>query len=135
MQLSVLVIMKVLANNTQEKPQPSNCWLRGMLVQMAAAVRCKQSYFAVVYPPIAARRRGHKWAIFAVAHRLQIAVYHMLRQHQPYRDYQATAPGRHSKEQHLQQLQRRIEQLSYQVQLAPSLLLIYAISLGFSKHV
>jgi hypothetical protein len=61
-----------------------------MLVQMAnAVVRCQSSYFATVYPRIAARR-GHKRAILAVAHGLLIAVYHMLKQRQPYRDYQAS---------------------------------------------
>jgi hypothetical protein len=81
-----------------------------------AAVRCKASYFAAVYRRIAARR-GHKRAILAVAHRLLIAVYHMLRQRQPYRDYQPTVPGQYSKEQYLKQLQQRVEALGYQVQL------------------
>ena len=101
------------------KTPPSNRWLRGMLVQMAnAAVRCKSSYFATVYRRIAARR-GHKRAILAVAHRLLIAVYHILSQHQPYRDYQATPAGQHLKAQRLKQLQKRVEALGYQVQLVP----------------
>jgi len=101
------------------KTPPSNRWLRGMLVQMAnAAVRCKSSYFATVYRRIAARR-GHKRAILAVAHRLLIAVYHMLKQRQPYRDYQATPTGQQAKQQRLKQLQKRVEALGYQVQLVP----------------
>lgn len=101
------------------KTPPSNRWLRGMLVQMAnAAVRCKSSDFATVFRRLAARR-GHKRAILAVAHRLLIAVYRMLRQHQPYRDYQLTPLGQCSQEQRLQQLQQRVEQLGYQVQLIP----------------
>jgi len=101
------------------KTPPSNRWLRGMLVQMAnAAVRCKQSYFAVVYRRIAARR-GHKRAILAVAHRLLIAVYHMLRQHQPYRDFRSTVTAQSSQEQRLKKLQKQVEQLGYQVQLVP----------------
>ncbi len=101
------------------KTPPSNRWLRGMLVQMAnAAVRCKQSYFAVVYRRIAARR-GHKRAILAVAHRLLIAVYHMLRQHQPYRDFRSTLTAQSSQEQRLKKLQKQVEQLAYQVQLVP----------------
>ena len=101
------------------KTPPSNRWLRGMLVQMAnAAVRCKSSYFATVYRRIAARR-GHKRAILAVAHRLLIAIYHMLKQRQPYRDYQATPTGQQAKQQRLKQLQKRVEALGYQVQLVP----------------
>lgn len=101
------------------KTPPSNRWLRGMLVQMAnAAVHCKASYFATVYRRLAPRR-GHKRAIIAVAHRLLIAVYHMLRQHQPYRDYRTTNTGQRSQEQRLKKLQQQIEQLGYQVQLVP----------------
>jgi len=101
------------------KTPPSNRWLRGMLVQMAnAAVRCRQSYFASVYRRLVARR-GHKRAIVAVAHRILIAVYHMLRQHQPYKDYRTTDTGQRSKEQLLGQLKQRVEQLGYQVQLLP----------------
>ena len=83
-----------------------------------AVVRSLASYFACVYRRIAARR-GHKRAILAVAHRLLIAIYHILRQRQPYRDYQATAPAQYSKEQRLKQLQQRVEALDYQVQLVP----------------
>ncbi len=101
------------------KTPPSNRWLRGMLVQMAnAAVRCKTSYFATVYRRLAPRR-GHKRAIVAVAHRLLIAVYHMLRQHQPYQDYRTTDTGQRSQEQRLKKLQQQVEQLGYQVQLVP----------------
>ena len=80
--------------------------------------RCKSVHFAAVYRRIAARRE-HKRAILAVAHRLLIAVYHMLSQRQPYRDYQATAAGQSLKEQRLKQLQKRVEALGYQVQLVP----------------
>lgn len=83
-----------------------------------AAVRCKSSYFATVFRRLAARR-GHKRAILAVRDRLLIAVYHMLRQHQPEGVYQLTPSGQCSKERRLQQLQRRVEQLGYQVQLIP----------------
>ncbi|MBW4489341.1 MAG: IS110 family transposase [Trichocoleus desertorum ATA4-8-CV12] len=101
------------------KTPPSNRWLRGMLVQMAnAAVRCKTSYFASVYRRLAPRR-GHKRAIVAVAHRLLIAVYHMLKQHQPYRDYRASDTGKRSQEQRLKRLQQQVERLGYQVQLVP----------------
>ncbi|MBD2090622.1 hypothetical protein H6F67_12235 [Microcoleus sp. FACHB-1515] len=55
----------------------------------------------------------------AVAHRLLIAVYHMLKQCQPYRDRQATPTGQQTKQQRLKQLQKRVEALSYQVQLVP----------------
>jgi transposase len=101
------------------KTPPANRWLRSILVQMAnAAVRCKASYFATVYRRLAARR-GHKRAIVAVAHRLLIAVYHILKQHQPYRDYRTVDTGQRTQHQLIQTLQSRIERLGYQVHLTP----------------
>lgn len=101
------------------KTPPANRWLRSILVQMAnAAVRCKASHFATVYRRLAPRR-GHKRAIVAVAHRLLIAVYHILKHHQPYRDYRSTDTGQRTQHQLLQTLQHRIERLGYQVQLTP----------------
>jgi len=101
------------------KTPPANRWLRSILVQMAnAAVRCKASYFAGVYRRLAARR-GHKRAIVAVAHRLLIVVYHILKQHQPYRDYRTTHPRQYQQQHLVQTLQHRIERLGYQVQLIP----------------
>ncbi len=101
------------------KTPPSNRWLRGMLVQMAnAAVRCKSSYFATVYRRLAPRR-GHQRAIIAVAHRLLIAVYHILRQQQPYRDHHTSNAGQPTEQQLLKKLQHQVERLGYQVQLVP----------------
>ncbi len=101
------------------KTPPANRWLRSILVQMAnAAVRCKASYFATVYRRLAARR-GHKRAIVAVAHRLLIAVYHILKQHQPYRDYRTVDTGQRTQHQLIYTLQSRIERLGYQVHLTP----------------
>lgn len=110
--------MKVQASiRAKRRPAIVGCVERR--VQMAnAAVRCKASYFATVYHRLAPRC-GHKRALIAVAHRLLIAVYHILRQHQPYRDYRTTDPGQRSQDQRLKKLQQQVELLSYQVQLVP----------------
>lgn len=101
------------------KIPPANRWLRSILVQMAnAAVRCKSSHFAGVYRRLAPRR-GHKRAIVAVAHRLLIAVYHILKRHEPYRDCRATQSGQPTPLHRVQTLQAQIERLGYQVQLTP----------------
>jgi transposase len=101
------------------KISPANRWLRSILVQMAnAAVRCKSSHFAGVYRRLAPRR-GHKRAIVAVAHRLLIAVYHILKRHEPYRDCRATQPGQPSQSHRVQTLQTLLERLGYHVQLTP----------------
>jgi transposase len=83
-----------------------------------AAVRCKVSHFAGVYRRLAPRR-GHKRAIVAVAHRLLIAVYHILKRHEPYGDFRATHPNQPAPQHLVQTLQTRIERLGYQVQLTP----------------
>lgn len=101
------------------KIPPANRWLRSILVQMAnAAVRCKASYFAGVYRRLAPRR-GHKRAIVAVAHRLLIAVYHILKRHEPYRNFRVTHPDQPAHQHLVQTLLTRIERLGYQVQLTP----------------
>ena len=101
------------------KIPPANRWLRSILVQMAhAAVRCKASHFAGVYRRLAPRR-GQKRTIIAVAHRLLIAVYHLLKRHEPYRDFRATHPAQSTQPHLVQTLQARIERLGYRVQLTP----------------
>ena len=60
-------------------------WLKPLLVQCAwAAVRSKGSYLAAQFAQIAARR-GAKKAIMAVAGSILTAIYHMIRDDQPYR--------------------------------------------------
>lgn len=55
-----------------------NRWLRSAVLQAAwAAIKVKQSYLSSFYHRLAGRR-GDKWAIFAVAHRILTAIYHML---------------------------------------------------------
>jgi transposase len=96
-----------------------NRWLRAVLIQAAhAAVKVKDSYFMRVYRRLAARR-GAKRAIMAVAHRLLIAAYYMLLHHAPYREPSPPELDMCRKEKTLQRLQRRMEQLGYQVRLEP----------------
>jgi transposase len=96
-----------------------NRWLRGVLIQAAhAAVKVKDCYFARLYRRLAGRR-GTKRAIMAVAHRLLLAAYYMLRDHEPYREPIAGEGDAQRTEKTLQRLRRRMEQLGYQVRLEP----------------
>jgi transposase len=96
-----------------------NNWLRSALVQAAnAASRCKTSYLSAVYRRLAARR-GRKRAMIAVAHRILIAVYHMLSKQQPFHDLGTTHLDEHYKDHLLKQMCSRIQQLGYQVSLEP----------------
>lgn len=96
-----------------------NRWLRTVLVQVAwAAVKVKKSYLSSFYHRLAARR-GAKRAIIAVAHRILIAIYHMLKKHEPYKDLGATYLDERNKPKVLSRMKHRIEQLGYRVTIEP----------------
>ncbi len=95
-------------------------WLRSALVQAAhAAVKVKDSHLAAVYHRLVVKR-GQKKAIIAVAHRLLVAIYHMLKNREPYREIGSAPPSDAAKRKLAERLQRRIEKLGYTVTLAPT---------------
>ncbi len=88
-------------------------WIRTALVQAAwAAVKVKDSHLAAVYRRLAVRRGKHK-AIMAVAHRLLVAIYHMLKERMPYREIGAAPQSELAKRKVVERLQRQIERLGY----------------------
>jgi transposase len=92
-------------------------WLRTTLVQAAwAAVRVKDTHLGAVYRRLAVRRGKHK-AIMAVAHRMLVAIYHMLKDGVPYREYGTAPVPEPVKEKRVERLQRQIEKLGYSVTL------------------
>jgi transposase len=94
-------------------------WLRSALVQAAhAAVKVKDSHLAAVYHRLVVKR-GKKKAIIAVAHRLLVAVYHMLKKREPYREIGTVPPSESAKRKLADRLQRRIEKLGYMVTVTP----------------
>lgn len=96
-----------------------NRWLQTVLVQVAwAAVKVKKSYLHSFYHRLAARR-GSKRAIVAVAHRILIAIYHMLRKREPFKDLGATYLDERNKPKVVNRMKHRIEQLGYRVTLEP----------------
>jgi len=98
----------------------SNPWLRTSLVQAAnAAVRCRNSYLRVVYRRLAGRR-GRKKALIAVAHRILIALYHMFKKCESYRDLGVDYLSNQSQQQNsVQRLHSQARQLGYQLELTP----------------
>ncbi len=97
-------------------------WLRSALVQAAhAAVKVKGSHLAAVYQRLKARR-GKQKAIIAVAHRLLVAIYHMLKHREPYREIGSGPPSELAKQKLAERMQRRIEKLGYVVKLEPVVL-------------
>ena len=94
-------------------------WLRPVLVQAAwAAIRVKEAHLAAVYRRLVVRL-GKQKAIMAVAHRLLVAIYHMLKDRVPYRETGTASLSEHTKRKVAERKQREIEQLGYTVTLAP----------------
>ena len=88
-------------------------WIRTALVQAAwAAVKVKDSHLAAVYRRLAVRR-GKQKAIMAVAHRLLVSIYHMLKERVPYREIGAAPQSEPAKRKVVERLQRQIERLGY----------------------
>lgn len=94
-----------------------NPWLKEALTEAAhGAVRNKDCYFSAVYHRLVGRR-GAKRATLAVAHHILIAAYHMLLEHEPYKD-PVTGPGNELRKQRLaHRLRYRLEKLGYTVNL------------------
>jgi transposase len=96
-----------------------NRYLRTALVQAAwAAVKQADTFLAAFYRRLAARR-GKKKAIIAVAHKILVIVYTLLKTGQVYQERGTTALAERQKERIVHRLERRIAQLGYQVHLEP----------------
>jgi transposase len=99
------------------KTRKGNCYLRRILCQAAwAATRKKGSYLGAFYRRVRSRR-GHQKAIMALAHRILTIIFHMLRDHQPYRELGATHFEEKRKPEITRRLVQRLERLGYQVML------------------
>jgi transposase len=91
-------------------------WLKTTLVTAAwAAVRKKTGYLRTQFLRIKSRR-GAKKAILAVAASILTAVYHMLRDHRPYRDLGSDHFDQRDKRQVAKRLLKRLGDLGYQVE-------------------
>jgi transposase len=101
------------------KTGKGNRWLRQALIEAAhGAARSKGTYLGAYYQRLK-KRMGSKKAIVALAHRILIIIYHLLKEQQSYREL---GPG-HADEQALESSKRwalrRLEQLGFTVTLAP----------------
>jgi transposase len=96
-----------------------NKYLRATLVQAAwAAVKQKETFLAAFFRRLAVRR-GKQKAIIAVAHKILVIVYTLLKGGQVYQERGAAALDEHHKERIVHRLERRIAQLGYKVHLEP----------------
>lgn len=94
-----------------------NKWLRVVLVQCAwAASRSKGTHLRQLYGRLVGRR-GKKRALVAVAHRLLVIVYNVLKKGQVYEEPTQAAPDRRQDKERLKQrLLKRLEKLGVKVQ-------------------
>jgi transposase len=96
-----------------------NRYLRAALIQAAwAAVKCKDSFLAAFYRRVAARR-GKPKAIVAVAHKILVLIYTLLKTNEVYQERGAAMLDERQKDRLLERMQRRIAQLGYKVRLEP----------------
>ncbi len=90
-------------------------WLRTVLVQAAwAAVKVKDTHLARVYRRLVVRL-GAKKAIMAVAHKMLVAIYHMLAEGVAYREYGLQPRSEQSKQKEAERLQGKLKSLGYTV--------------------
>jgi transposase len=96
-----------------------NRYLKTALIQAScAAIKVKDSFLNAFYRRLA-HRRGKKKALVALAHKILVIVYTLLKTGQAYQERGAAALDERQKDRLLQRLQRKIAQLGYQVSLEP----------------
>jgi len=95
-----------------------NVHLTTTLVEAAqAAIRKKNSYFRDKFHRIKARR-GYKRALMAIAHKILVAIYHMLRDGKPFLDLGTHYLDRVDEKRTTRKLIRRLEALGFDVALS-----------------
>jgi transposase len=102
------------------KTGKGNRWLRQALIEAAhGAAHSKNTYLGAYYQRLK-KRMGTKKAIVALAHRILVIIYHLLKEQQSYREL---GPG-HADEQAAESSKRwairRLEQQGYRVTLQPA---------------
>lgn len=96
-----------------------NNWLRTTLIQAAhAAARVKESYLSAFYQRVM-RRSGKKKAIVALAHKILVLAYTLVRKREHYQEPGAAYLDERQQDKLLHRLRQRIEQLGYNVTLEP----------------
>ena len=102
------------------KTTSGDVWLRAVLGEVAWSITHTSGNYLVALYHRLARRRGKQKAIVALAHSLLVSIYHMLRDHQPYRDLGPDHFDRLESVRIQRHYVRRLEQLGYAVTLIPA---------------
>jgi transposase len=101
------------------KTTKGNPYLRAILFEVAWAIaHTKDNYLSAFYHRMA-RRHGKKKAIMALAHKVLVIIYHILRTKKPYSDLGADYFDQRDRGRIERHHIHRLEQLGYTVTLAP----------------
>ncbi len=102
------------------KTQKGDQWLRQALIEAAhGAARSKGTYLGALYQRLA-KRLGRKKAIVALAHRILMIVYHLLKKQEPYQERGEAYVQQREHEDLKRQAIRRLQRLGYEVSLEES---------------
>ncbi|WP_249402314.1 IS110 family transposase [Streptomyces sp. YIM 121038] len=101
------------------RTRPGNTNLKRLLgVAAMAATREKDSYLGVFFRRLSARRGG-KRALVAVMHKLVIAIWHVLHDHEPYRDLGADHFTRRDPERAMRRMTKEANSLGLTIRFEP----------------
>jgi transposase len=104
------------------KPAPArkgNKYLRTILVQCAwSAIRSKEGFWPLVFRRLRARL-GPKKAIVAVARKMLVALFHILRDRVPYRDPDLPPANPETRRRLASRFRDKLQALGYSVQITP----------------
>lgn len=104
----------------QSHLRKGNVFLKTTLVECAvASLRSKSSFLYARYRKIAPRR-GHKRAVVALAHTMLIAIYHILKYGEPFKDLGADYYLTEHKEAFVNRYVQSLSKLGFQVSLTPA---------------
>ena len=109
---------KISANKRlSTKTGKGNRWLRQALMEVAnAAARSKGTFLGAYYQRLR-KRMGHKKALVALAHRIFVIIYHLLKEHHPYRELGPDHVDEKAAEVAKRRALRTLEQLDYDITL------------------
>lgn len=104
----------------KNRSRRGNPYLKSILVQAAAsAINTNGSYLQAKFKRLK-QSRGHKRALLAIAHAILVAIYHMLKNNEPYRDLGSDHVRKIEPERKASLLVRQLQNLGFQVQLQPT---------------
>lgn len=106
--------------NRQEKKSsrttPGDQYLKVLLVQVAwAATRTKKTFFRAKYESLVIRR-GKKRALIAVGHKILCAVYHVIKNKEPYKELGAEFLEKRKINNKLKSLTKQLKEIGFEVE-------------------